>query len=102
MTALSRFSSRGPTVERVKRAEFESSLFVDVEERAAGEPGPPEDQPRYHGRPWSKLRDAMLAGGATTVSELPAHAIATFYRSTKAAGGVMSAFKDLFDGTPSN
>ena len=73
--------------------EFESLLFVDVEERAAGEPVPPEDKPRYHGRPWSQMRDAMLAGGAATVAELPASAVAAFYRSTSSAGGVMSAFR---------
>jgi len=97
VTALSLFSSRGPTVGAMKRAEFESLLFVDVEELAAGEPAPPEDKPRYHGRPWSQMRDAMLAGGATTVAQLPTSSVAAFYRSTKSDGrAVMSTFRDLF------
>jgi hypothetical protein len=58
----------------VKRAEFESLLFVDVEERAAG--------------------------GATSVAELPASSVTAFYRSPKSEGGaVMSTLRDLFSGS---
>jgi hypothetical protein len=84
----------------VKLAEFESLLFVDVEERAAGEPTPAEDKPRYYGRPWSQLRDSMLAGGAKTVSELPEPAVAAFYRSTKSGAEPCSARSGICSAAP--
>jgi hypothetical protein len=81
----------------MQRAEFESLLFVDVEERAAAEATPPAGKPKYHGRPWTQLRDEMLAGGAMSVAELPDRTIELSYRSTKSADrGVMSALKGLF------
>jgi hypothetical protein len=80
------------------KADFESLLFVDVEERAAAERTPPEGKPRYHGRPWTQLRDQMLASGAMSVGELPERTIAAFYRSTGSVDrGVMSALKELFN-----
>jgi hypothetical protein len=84
----------------MKRADFDSLLFVDVEDHAAREPAPREDAPKYDGRPWSRLRDTMLAGGATTVAELPEATVTTFYRSTGSGdGGVMAAVKGLFGGS---
>jgi hypothetical protein len=81
----------------MRQAEFESLLFVDVEEHAAAERIPPEGKQKYFGRPWTQLRDEMLASGAMSVAELPANLIAGFYRSTKSAdGGVVSAFRGLF------
>ena len=78
-------------------AEFESLLFVDVQERAAAERTPPEGRPKYHGRPWTQLRDQMLASGARSVGELPERAIAAFYSSTGSVDrGVMGALKELF------
>jgi hypothetical protein len=83
----------------MKRADFDALLFVDVEEHAAAEPAPPADGSRYDRRPWSRLRDTMLAKGATTVGELPEAKAADFNRSTKSAdGSVLTAFKGLFGG----
>jgi hypothetical protein len=80
------------------KADFESLLFVDVEERAAAEHTPPEGKPRHAGRPWTQLRDQMLASGSMSVAELPERMIATFYRSTGSVDrGVMSALKELFN-----
>ena len=79
--------------------DFESLLFVDVEERAALEPTAPEGAPRYFGRPWTELRDEMLSRGASTIEELPADRVAAFYRSTKSGGGSVTALvKGLFGG----
>jgi hypothetical protein len=83
----------------MQQAEFESLLFVDVEEYAAAEHTPPEGKPKYHGRPWTQLRDEMLAAGAMSVAELPDRAIEIAYRSTKAAHrGVRSTLRGLFGG----
>jgi hypothetical protein len=82
----------------MKRAAFESLLFVDVEDRAAPEPAPQPAQPRYFGRPWSQLRDEMIAKGASTVAELPAKTIESFYRSTESVNSATSIFKGLFSG----
>ena len=83
----------------MKQAEFESLMFIDVEERAAAEPAPEVGKPKYHGRPWTRLRDEMLASGSPTVADLPAKQIALFYRATKSTeGSVMSAFRGLFNG----
>jgi len=79
--------------------EFESLLFVDVEEHAAAESAPPEGKPKYHGRPWTQLRDKMLATGAMSVAGLPDRVIEISYRSTKSADrGVRSALRGLFGG----
>jgi hypothetical protein len=78
-------------------AEFESLLFVDVADRAAGEAVPPHDKPKYYGRPWLQLRDEMVASGAPTVAELPAHRINAFYRSTQSGhGNTTRIFRRLF------
>lgn len=88
----------------MKQVEFESLLFVDVEERAAAERTPREGKPRYLGRPWTQLRDEMVARGAKTIKELPADPSAVFYRSTGSGsgGGVTTLFRGLFGSTPSN
>ena len=81
----------------MQRAEFESLLFVDVEENAAAERTPAEGGAKYDRRPWTELRDRMLASGALSVAELPERTISGFYRSTGSADrGVMSTFKELF------
>lgn len=81
----------------MRQADFEALLFVDVAERAASERTPQEGEPKYGGRPWTQLRDTMLASGAMSVAELPEQAIAAYYRSTGSADrGVMSALKGLF------
>ncbi|HET8752092.1 MAG TPA: hypothetical protein VFM43_06155 [Gaiellaceae bacterium] len=78
----------------MKRAEFESLLFVEVADRARDESASARSD---RGRPWTQLRDEMLASGAKTVEELRAERIATFYKSTNATeGGVLAAFKGLF------
>ncbi len=82
----------------MKRAAFESLLFVDVEEKAATEPAPHRDKPKYDGRPWSHLRDEMVARGSTTVADLPAKQIESFYRSTQSAQRAKSKFMGLFSG----
>jgi hypothetical protein len=47
--------------------------------------GPPEQvpplHPAYYGRPWTQLRDEMVASGAKTVKELKPRRIAVFYGS---------------------
>jgi hypothetical protein len=83
----------------MRRAEFESLLFVDVEERSTAEPAPQQGEPKYHGRPWSRLRDEMLASGSETIAALPANQIEHFYRSTKSLDrSVISTFRHLFGG----
>jgi hypothetical protein len=78
----------------MKRAEFEALLFVEVADRARDESAFARGD---RGRPWTQLRDEMLASGAKTVEELRAEKIASFYKSTNAAeGGVLAAFKGLF------
>ena len=86
----------------MRQAEFESLLFVDVEKRAATEPAPAAGEPRYYGRPWTRVRDEMLATGSLTVGDLPRRDIARFYRTTNSednGGGVMSALRGLFGGS---
>ena len=84
----------------MKRLDFDALLFVDVEEHASGEPAPPEAGPKYDGRPWSRLRDTMLAAGATTVGDLPEATVTAFYRSTRSGDGtVMAAVRGLFGGS---
>jgi hypothetical protein len=82
----------------MKRAAFESLLFVDVEDRAAAEHAPQPGKPKYFGRPWSHLRDEMIAKGASTVGVLPAKSIESFYRSTESVNSATSIFKGLFSG----
>lgn len=83
----------------MKQAEFESLLFVDVEERAAAEAAPEEGKPRYQGRPWTQLRDEMVASGSLTVGAVPPKQVVFFYRSTRSAdGGVLTALRGLFNG----
>jgi len=85
----------------MKLVEFESLMFVDVAERASAEPAAPSGEPRYQRRPWTQLRDEMLASGAKTVDELSAKRIALFYRSTRSAdGGVKSLFRSVFGASP--
>lgn len=85
----------------MRQTDFESLLFVEVEKRAATEAGPPDGKPRYYGRPWTQLRDEMVASGARTVGELSTRRIAAYYQSTKSAsGGAMSALKRLFGSAP--
>jgi hypothetical protein len=83
----------------MKRAAFESLLFVDVEEKAATEPAPQLDKPKYEGRPWSHLRDEMIARGSSTVVDLPANQIESFYGSTGSAKRSKSMFRGLFSGS---
>ena len=84
------------------QAEFESLLFIDVADRAAAESAPPNDKPKYHGRPWLQLRDEMVASGARTIAELPAKRIAVFYHSTRPAnGGAKKVLRGLFGGPSS-
>jgi hypothetical protein len=86
----------------MKRSEFDALLFVDVAERAAGEGAAPPSKPKYYGRPWSELRDEMVASGAKTVRELPARRIAVFYpKMVPANGGAKSIFRGLFGGISS-
>ena len=82
----------------MKRAAFESLLFVDVEDKAATEPAPQLGQPKYEGRPWSHLRDEMIAKGSTRVAELPTNQIESFYGSTQSAQRSKSMFRGLFSG----
>lgn len=63
--------------------EFESLMFVDVERRAAAEAGPQPGKPKYYGRPWTQLREEMVASGAKTVGELSTNRVAVYYHSTK-------------------
>jgi hypothetical protein len=85
-----------------RQTDFEALMFVDVEERAGGEAGPPQGEPRYYGRPWTQLRDEMLASGARTVGELSTNRVAVHYQSTRSAyGGVIDSLKRLL-GTPSS
>ena len=82
------------------QAEFESLLFVDVEDRAATEMAAAPGEPRYDGRPWTRVRDEMVATGSLTVGDLSPKQIARFYRSTNSEGrGVMSALRGLFGGS---
>jgi hypothetical protein len=84
----------------VKQAEFKSLLFVDVADRAASERAPAPGGSTYEGRPWSRLRDEMLAGGAESVGELRSSEVVVFYHLTQSAsGGVLSAFRNLFEGS---
>ena len=77
-------------------------MFVDVEERAGAEAGPPQGKPKYYGRPWTQLRDEMLASGARTVGELSANRVAVYYHSTRSAyGSVIDSLKRLFGTTSS-
>ena len=82
----------------MKRAAFESLLFGDVEDRAATEPAPQLDKPKYDGRPWPHLRDEMIAYGSTSVAELPTNQIESFYGSTQSARRAKSMFRGLFSG----
>jgi len=86
----------------MKQAEFESLLFVDVADRAAAEPVPAPGTDKYYRRPWLRLGDEMVAGGAETVAELRAAQIVALYHSTQPANtGVKSTFKGLFSGRSS-
>jgi hypothetical protein len=72
-------------------------MFVDVEERAGAEAGPLQGKPRYYGRPWSQLRDEMVASGARTVGELSTNRVAVYYHSTRIPyGSVIYALKRIF------
>jgi hypothetical protein len=83
----------------MKLADFESLLFVDVEERAAAEPTPQPGHAKYHGRPWTRLRDEMVVNGSMTVADLPSGQIKLFYRSTKSGDEGGKAFSQrLFGG----
>jgi hypothetical protein len=85
-----------------RQTDFESLMFVEVEERATGEAGPPQEKPKYYGRPWTQLRDEMLASGARTVGELSTNRVAVYYQSTSSAyGSVIGSLKRLF-GTASS
>jgi hypothetical protein len=67
----------------MKRAEFESLLFVEVADRAVAEPTPPPGTDKYYRRPWLQLRDEMVAGGALTVADLRGDRIVAFYHATQ-------------------
>lgn len=83
----------------VKESEFELLLFVDVEERASAEPDQQPGKPKYSGRPWTRLRDEMVATGVRTITELPAGQIRLFYASTKSTDdNAKSIFRRLFGG----
>jgi hypothetical protein len=93
----------GHTGEDVTRqTDFESLMFTDVEKRAEGDAGPPQGKPKYYGRPWTQLRDEMLASGARTVGELSTNRIAVHYHSTGSAhSGLVDSLKRLFGTTSS-
>ena len=80
------------------REAFEALLFVDVADRARAEPGPLPGPHSEHGRAWRRLRDEMLAKGASIVGNLPPARISSYYDSTGAAaeGGLRGAFQSLF------
>jgi hypothetical protein len=85
-----------------RQTDFESLMFVEVEERAAAEAGPPQEKPKYYGRPWTQLRDEMLASGARTVGELSSNRVALYYHSTRSAqSSVVDSLKRLFGAAPS-
>ncbi|MFZ0341692.1 MAG: hypothetical protein WAL31_05105 [Gaiellaceae bacterium] len=85
-----------------RQTDFESLMFVNVEERARAEAGPSQGKPKYYGRPWTQLRDEMLASGARTVGELSTSRVAVYYHSTRSAQrGVVDSLKRLF-GTASS
>jgi hypothetical protein len=87
----------------MKQAEFESLMFVEVADRAAVEPPPQPGTLTYYGRPWTQLRDEMVASGAMTVEGLPADRVAVFYRVTKSADeGTLSTLRSLFGGRSSS
>jgi hypothetical protein len=80
-----------------RQTDFESLMFVEVEERAEAEAGPPQGRPKYYGRPWTQLRDEMLASGARTVGQLSPNRIAVHYHSTRSAyGSVIDSLRRLF------
>ena len=84
----------------MRQPEFEALLFVDVEKRAGTEPAPAAGEPRYHGRPWTRVRDEMLATGSLTVGDLPPREVARFYRALASEDtGFMSALRGLFGGS---
>jgi hypothetical protein len=84
----------------MKQAEFEALLFVDVADRAATEPPTQHGKPKHYGRPWTQLRDEMVASGAKTVQELPSNRILVFYQLTRPAnGGALSTLRRFFGGT---
>jgi hypothetical protein len=74
-----------------RQTDFESLMFVDVVERAGSEAGPPQGKPKYYGRPWTQLRDEMVASGARTVGQLSTNRVAVYYHSTR------SAYRSVFD-----
>ena len=83
----------------MEQAEFEALLFIDVEKRAAAEPAEQPGHPRYNGRPWTRLRDEMVATGSRTVADLPPGKVTLFYRSTKSAhADEKRFFRGLFGG----
>jgi hypothetical protein len=86
----------------MKQSEFESLLFIEVADRAAAEPTPPPGADKYDRRPWLQLRDEMVANNAHTVGELRADRIVAFYHCTNSVtGGLLSAIRGLFEGSPS-
>lgn len=82
----------------MKREAFEALLFVDVADRARAESGPPPGGNAEHDRPWLRLRDEMLAKGASTVADLPKARISSYYDLTGAAveGSLLSALRSIF------
>jgi hypothetical protein len=83
----------------MQRVDFESLLFIDVEERAGAEPAPQPGHPKYHGRPWTRLRDEMVATGSRTVAELPPSKVRLSYRSTRSGDeGGTKFLRRLFGG----
>lgn len=87
----------------MRRTDFDSLVFVEVEERAGTEAAvSPHGTPKYYGRPWTQLRDEMLASGARTVRELPTSRVAAYYYSTKSADGSVTLLLQRLFGTASS
>jgi hypothetical protein len=83
----------------MKPEEFEALLFIEVADRAATEPPPEHGKPKHYGRPWTQLRDEMVASGAKTVHELSSSRILVFYQLTRPAnGGALSSLRRFFGG----
>ena len=77
----------------MKQAEFEALTFDEVQDRAAGESDPAPGMPDYYDRPWTQMRDEMIAAAAKVVADLPPGRVDVFYHSTKSVYG--SPFPDL-------
>ena len=67
----------------MERKDFEAMTLAEVSGRADAE-GPPEHgKPKHYDRPWTQLRDEMVAGGAATIDDLTSTRVDLFYNLTR-------------------